>query len=69
MNENGPLLAVENVISGYGRVVIIHGISIHIDDGEILTVIGPNGSGKSTLLKTIFGILKPVEGQITFEDS
>ncbi|MFQ5820899.1 MAG: ATP-binding cassette domain-containing protein, partial [Candidatus Heimdallarchaeota archaeon] len=60
MSLNGHLLEVENVISGYDRVIIIHGISIHIDDGEIVTIIGPNGSGKSTLLKTIFGILKPV---------
>ncbi len=68
MSENGYLLKVENVVSGYERVIIIHGISIHIDDGEIVTIIGPNGSGKSTLLKTIFGILKPVKGQITFEN-
>jgi len=68
MSENGHLLKVENVVSGYERVIIIHGISIHIDDGEIVTIIGPNGSGKSTLLKTIFGILKPVKGHITFED-
>lgn len=68
MNENGHILGVDNVISGYGRVIIIHGISIHINPSEIVTIIGPNGSGKSTLLKTIFGILKPVEGTITFEN-
>jgi len=68
MKENGHLLYVKNVVSGYGQVIIIREISIHIDHGEIVTIIGPNGSGKSTLLKTIFGILKPVEGQITFEN-
>jgi len=68
MNKNIHLLDVDNVVSGYGKVIIIHGISIHIDHGEIVTIIGPNGSGKSTLLKTIFGILKPVAGQITFNN-
>lgn len=68
MTENGHLLNVKNVISGYGQVIIIRGVSIHIKHGEIVTIIGPNGSGKSTLLKTIFGIIKPMEGQITFEN-
>ena len=68
MNENGPFLNVDNVVSGYGQVIIIHGVSIRIDRGEIVTIIGPNGSGKSTLLKTIFGIIKPVTGTITFEN-
>ncbi|MFQ6125733.1 MAG: ABC transporter ATP-binding protein [Candidatus Heimdallarchaeota archaeon] len=67
MKENGHLLNVKNVVSGYGPVIIIRGVTIHIDHGEIVTIIGPNGSGKSTLLKTIFGIIRPMEGQITFQ--
>lgn len=67
MSETRHILDVEDVISGYGQVMIIHGISIYIDPGEIVTIIGPNGSGKSTLLKTIFGILTPVAGTVTFD--
>jgi len=47
---------------------ILHGVSIEVGVGEIVTVIGPNGAGKSTLMKTIFGLLTPTAGQITFAE-
>jgi len=47
-------------------VDILNGVSIRVKEGEIVTVIGPNGAGKSTLIKTIFGLLRPREGQIFF---
>jgi ABC-type branched-subunit amino acid transport system ATPase component len=61
------LLQVENVTGGYGDMLVLHGVDLAVDDGEIVTIIGPNGAGKSTLMKTIFGLLKPRTGRITFE--
>jgi branched-chain amino acid transport system ATP-binding protein len=52
------------VHSGYGRVKIISDVSLHVDEGEIVTIIGPNGAGKSTLLKTISGLLRCSGGRI-----
>jgi len=60
------LLQVKEVISGYGETEILHGVSITIEAGQIVTIIGPNGSGKSTLLKTIFGLVLPKKGQVLF---
>lgn len=60
------LLEVSNIVAGYGDTEILHGVSVNIDRGEIVTVIGPNGSGKSTLMKTVVGIVPPREGQIIF---
>lgn len=58
------VLEAKNLISGYGEVDILHGVSIELGDKEIVSIIGPNGAGKSTLLKTIFGILTPREGVV-----
>ena len=62
------LLTVNAVTSGYGDMEILHGVSIEVGTGKIVTVIGPNGAGKSTLMKTIFGLLIPTAGQITFAE-
>ena len=62
------LLEFDNVVSGYGEMEILHGVSIHVDQGEIVSIIGPNGAGKSTLVKTVFGLLTTWEGNITFTD-
>ncbi len=61
------LLQVESVSSGYGKMIIVRDVSIFLDNNEIVVMIGPNGSGKSTLLKTIFGILRPVAGDIRLD--
>ncbi|HXH12629.1 MAG TPA: ABC transporter ATP-binding protein [Alphaproteobacteria bacterium] len=61
------LLDVRHVSSGYGEMVILHDVSMHVEPGEIVTLIGPNGAGKSTLLKTIFGLLTPTAGHICFQ--
>jgi len=60
------MLSLDAVTAGYTDENIIHDISLHIDDGEIVTIIGPNGSGKSTLMKTIFGLTRQRGGKIHF---
>jgi ABC-type branched-subunit amino acid transport system ATPase component len=62
------VLKADNVTSGYGVMEILHGVTVEIRKGEIITIIGPNGAGKSTLMKTIFGLLKPIRGKIVLED-
>lgn len=57
-------LEVQNIVVSYGLTEVLHGVSIHINEGELISVIGHNGAGKSTLLKSIAGILTPVEGSI-----
>jgi len=61
-----PLLEVDNIVSGYGRTEVLHGVSVYVDQDEAVTIIGPNGAGKSTLFKTIMGYLIPSTGNILF---
>jgi ABC-type branched-subunit amino acid transport system ATPase component len=58
------VLEAEGVVTGYGEVDILHGVSVMVDHGEIVAVIGPNGAGKSTLMKAVFGLLKIKKGKI-----
>lgn len=68
MENTAPLLEVEDVWAGYIKDLdILQGINFHILPGELVAVIGPNGAGKSTLAKTIFGLLTPHKGKITFK--
>ena len=62
------LLSVENLVVNYGAIEALHGISLQINEGELVAVVGHNGAGKSTLLKTITGILKPTSGKVIFND-
>jgi ABC-type branched-subunit amino acid transport system ATPase component len=66
VNAMVPILEVQNIFSGYGKIEVLHGVSIHVEPEEIVCIIGPNGSGKSTLLKTIFGLIKPRKGIVLF---
>ena len=60
MSENQlPLLKVNNLHVYYGAIHAIKGISLEVNEGEIVTLIGANGAGKSTTLNTIVGLLKP----------
>ncbi len=61
------LLELENVHSYYGNIHALKGISITVEEGEVVTLIGANGAGKSTTLKTISGLLKPRAGAIHLE--
>src|SRR5256714_8462771 len=58
------LLELENVDTYYGRVHALHGISLHIDEGEIVSLIGSNGAGKTTTLRTISGLTPASKGQV-----
>lgn len=60
-------LRVENIVSGYGSMEVLHDLSLEIQEGEIVSLLGPNGAGKTTLLRTIFGVVKPREGKIHYK--
>jgi branched-chain amino acid transport system ATP-binding protein len=65
--EQLPLLKVNNLHVFYGAIHAIKGITLEVNEGEIVTLIGANGAGKSTTLNTIAGLLKPRQGTIAFE--
>src|ERR687884_956278 len=60
------LLEVENIHSYYGHIHALRGVSLRVDEGEVVTLIGSNGAGKTTTLRSIHGILTPREGRIVF---
>ena len=61
-----PLVAVEDVHTYYGKSHILHGVSLHVDRGEVVGLLGRNGVGKSTTLKTIMGLVHPHRGKVLF---
>jgi branched-chain amino acid transport system ATP-binding protein len=61
-----PLLSVSGLVSGYGRSMVLHDVSLTLADREVVCLLGANGAGKSTLLATISGLLPAAEGAITF---
>ena len=61
-----PLLELDNVHSYYGHIQALRGISLTVDEGEVVTLIGSNGAGKTTTLRSIHGVLPPRAGKILF---
>jgi branched-chain amino acid transport system ATP-binding protein len=61
-----PLLVAESLTAGYGRLDILHDVSLTVNVHEIVSIIGPNGAGKSTAFKTIVGFLRPRTGRVLF---
>ncbi len=61
------VLEAQDVVTGYGELDILHGVSVRVETGEMVAVIGPNGAGKSTLLKAIFGLLPMRRGHVLLE--
>ncbi|HEX9774858.1 MAG TPA: ABC transporter ATP-binding protein [Actinomycetota bacterium] len=62
-----PLLAVEDLRAGYGTVPALHGVSLEVEEREIVAVLGPNGAGKTTTLSAISGLIKPWSGRVVFD--
>lgn len=67
--KNGarPALLAEGITAGYGGVEILHGVSVRVEQGEIVSIIGPNGAGKSTFMKAVFGLLPLRSGRVLLE--
>ena len=61
------MLELENLTAGYGSITALHGISLKVEKGSIVTLIGANGAGKSTTLRTISGLIPAREGRVLFE--
>jgi branched-chain amino acid transport system ATP-binding protein len=60
------LLVADRITAGYGKIDILHDVSLHVKPGEIVSIIGPNGAGKSTAFKAIVGFITPRQGRILF---
>src|SRR5688500_7967134 len=61
------MLRLENVSVNYGAIEALTGVSMHVEQGEVVTLIGANGAGKTTTLRTITGLLQPRQGKVMFE--
>ncbi|HEY88430.1 MAG TPA: ABC transporter ATP-binding protein [Thermoflexia bacterium] len=61
------ILEIKDLYVSYGAIRALHGISFHVEEGEIVTLIGANGAGKSTTLRTISGLLRPDRGEILYD--
>ena len=62
------MLRIENLHSGYGRIEVLHDVSLDVSAGEVVALLGANGAGKTTLLRAISGVQPVTSGQIRFED-
>lgn len=61
------MLVLENISVNYGAIEALTNITIHVEEGEVVTLIGANGAGKTTTLRTITGLLEPTEGRVVYE--
>ena len=62
-----PLLEIRDMTVGYGRIEALHGISLSVEEGELVTLIGANGAGKTTTMRAISGIRPLTKGSIIFD--
>ena len=62
-----PLISLDGLTVRYGEIEALHGLSLAVDAGEVVTLLGGNGAGKSTTLRAISGLLKPVAGEVVFD--
>ena len=65
MQTDNFSLQVEGLSVGYGKVPVLHDLSLRIPRGQVVTIIGANGAGKSTIMKVLVGLLKPTSGKVT----
>ena len=61
------VLELRDVVSGYHKKQVLHGVNVHVNAGEIVAMIGHNGAGKTTLLRSVFGLVRVFSGEIAFE--
>ena len=59
------MLQIKNLFAGYGKVQVLHGISIHVPKGKVVTLIGSNGAGKTTTMRAVSGMIAPTAGEIS----
>lgn len=62
-----PLLQVEGLHAGYGRVEVLHGVALRVDPGQVVAIVGPNGAGKTTLMSAVMGLLPRSGGKILYD--
>ena len=60
------MLEIKDLYVSYGMMEVLHGVSVNVEDDELVSIIGPNGAGKTTLIKTIMGLVKPTSGSIIY---
>ena len=61
-----PLLEIEDIVTAYGSIEALKGVTLHVEEGEVVTLIGSNGAGKSTTLRSISGLTPPKSGSIRY---
>ena len=61
------MLSIKNLEAGYGKVKVLHGITIEVPKGQVITLIGSNGAGKTTTMRAITGMIKPTAGDIELD--
>jgi branched-chain amino acid transport system ATP-binding protein len=67
MTDDRPLLSVEGIDASYGKSQVLRGVSLTVDDGEVVSLLGRNGAGKTTTLRAITGVLTPDRGDVYFD--
>lgn len=60
------MLEIKDLYVSYGMMEVLHGVSVNVEDDELVSIIGPNGAGKTTLIKTVMGLVKPTSGTILY---
>ena len=63
------MLKIDNLVAGYGKVQVLHGISLEVQQGQLVTLIGSNGAGKTTTLRAVSGMIQPQSGSIRLGDA
>jgi len=63
--EDEDMLTIKELVAGYGKVQVLHGISIEVPKGKVVTLIGSNGAGKTTTMRAVSGMIKPTGGEIS----
>ena len=60
------MLEIKDLYVSYGMMEVLHGVSVNVEDKELVSIIGPNGAGKTTLIKTVMGLVRPTSGSILY---